>query len=289
MPTIDTDVSRLLALVRAQRPDPLGWSLAADRRWLEHTYFGPGVSLKLWDGVTGELIGCAAVRASGDEPCLVVSMLRPGCEDLWGSQLEWIEATIDDAADEVRVVSECLDDAEVRRWTAAGFDLTFEELAMEVDLIDPAAAPRWPPGAELLEWGPATAIASFEVYEAAFRERPGFPGWSQAEWIQRLTVDDDFLPEASLCVVVDGAPAGFVVADTGHIVQVGVVPASRRLGLASALVLESTARMRARGIRLARLHVNVNNPGSLATWRKLGWRIVGRRGRFVRIRTGAGL
>jgi ribosomal protein S18 acetylase RimI-like enzyme len=105
----------------------------------------------------------------------------------------------------------------------------------------------------------------------------------------RLTGDDDFLPEASLCVAVDGAPAGFVVAEAGHIDQVGVVPARRRLGLASALVLESTARMRARGIPLARLHVNVNNPPALAAWHKLGWRIVGRRGRFVRIRTGAGL
>jgi hypothetical protein len=166
----------LLALVRAQRPDPLGWSLAADRGWLERTYFGSGVALKLWDRITGELTGCAAVRTSDDEPCVVTSMLRPGYEDLWAAQLEWIEATIGDAAGDVQAVSECLNDAEVRRWTAAGFDLVFEELAMEVDLSACAVlAPPWPAGAALLEWDPATAAASFEVYEQPSGSALGFP------------------------------------------------------------------------------------------------------------------
>ena len=147
------------------------------------------------------------------------------------------------------------------------------------------------PCAEPRDAGPLDRVAGrvARAARAACREGPGFPGWSRAEWIRRLTGDDDFLPEASLCVAVDGEPAGFVVAGAGHIDQVGVVSARRRLGLASALVLESTARMRAQGARLARLHVNVNNPGALAAWRQLGWRIVGRRGRFVRVRTGAGL
>ena len=80
----------------------------------------------------------------------------------------------------------------------------------------------------------------------------------------------------------DGVPAGFVVCSKGWIDQVGVVPARRRLGLAGALVTEAAARMRAAGTPVARLHVNTNNRGALAAWRALGWREVGRRGRFER-------
>ena len=92
----------------------------------------------------------------------------------------------------------------------------------------------------------------------------------------------DFLPEVSLCVLMDGLPVGFVVSSKGWIDQVGVVPARRRLGLASALVTEAATRMRAAGTPFARLHVNTNNAGALAAWRALGWRPVGRRGRFER-------
>jgi hypothetical protein len=43
--------------------------------------------------------------------------------------------------------------------------------------------------------------------------------------------------------------------------------------------------MRAAGTRVARLHVNVNNPEARTTWRHLGWRESGRRGRFERLGT----
>jgi len=65
--------------------------------------------------------------------------------------------------------------------------------------------------------------------------------------------------------------------------QVGVAPAFRRRGLASALVTEALARLRARGYDTVFLHVNTNNPGALATWRSLGFQPAGRRGRFERI------
>ena len=144
------------------------------------------------------------------------------------AQHAWIErqvAELDPTAG-VRVVSECLTDTERARWTAAGFDVVFEEIAMESELPDgkPSPEARWPNGSAILEWGDAAAGASFEVYEAAFRGRPGFPGWSRSEWIGRLTGDADFVPEASLCVLRNGAPAGFVVCSRGWIDQVGRRP-----------------------------------------------------------------
>jgi ribosomal protein S18 acetylase RimI-like enzyme len=276
------DLNRILALANGQRPDPQGWSLAVDRRWVEASFFGPGAVRLLQTLPCGEVAACAAVRAAESGGLITVtSMLRPDFEHLWSEQLGWIEAQVAGAAPaRVGVVSENLTDPETRRWADAGYDLVFEELAMEYRLGDDEPAALWPHGTTLLEWDDAAAGASFAVYEAAFRERPGFPGWSVAEWIEGFTGEPNFLPGASFCAVRDGRPVGFVVSGDGWIGQVGVDPAHRRSGLATALVTEARARMRARGTSVVYLHVNRNNPGGLATWRHLGWRECGRRGRF---------
>ena len=296
MSTIEADLDRVLTLARSQRPDPQGWSLAADRDWLKRSFFRPGVTSFPHEGSDGRLGACAFVcepAPEGAGTITVTSMLQPGEDHLWPEQLEWIEARIAEAdPTPIQVVSENLSDGEVRRWAAAGYDLVFEELAMECWLAGDLPSAQWPPGTALLEWDEAdTPAASFEVYEAAFRSRPGFPGLSQSEWITRLTSEEIFLPSASFCAVRHGKPVGFVVSGmgwvsgTGWIGQVGVDPASRRIGLATALATEARSRMRAVGIGIAYLHVNRNNPAGHATWRHLGWRECGRRGRFERALT----
>jgi ribosomal protein S18 acetylase RimI-like enzyme len=271
---------------------PTGWSPAVNVDWLERFYFDVGVSRKLDALRSGELGACASLRAptSEDPVATVTSLIRPGCEHLWTAQLAWIEARVEPAGETaVRVISECLTDHEARRWADAGYQLVFEELAMERSLaVASDLPPRWPRDTSILEWGPPAAEASFQVYVSAFRTRPGFPAWSRSEWIERLTGDEDFLPQASLCALRSGVPAGFVVCSKGWINQVGVEPAYRRLGIASALVAEAMSRMRALGIGVARLHVNINNSDALATWRRLGFRECGRRGRFERVATHAG-
>jgi mycothiol synthase len=287
MSTIDADLDRVLALAKSQLPDPEGWSLAVGREWLKRSFFRPGVTSLLHARIDDDRLGaCAficepAPRGSG--PVTVTSMLAPGDEHLWPEQLEWIHERIAELAPApVQVVSENLTDAEVDRWAAAGYDLAFEELVMERSLAGDLPPVRWPPGTAILEWDADTASASFRVYEAAFRSRPGFPGLAESDWIDRQTHNAMFLTEASFCAVRDGAPSGFVISGTGWIGQVGVDPASRRMGLATALVTESLARMRRLGIGLAYLHVNRNNPAGQATWRHLGFRDCGRRARFER-------
>jgi mycothiol synthase len=282
-----SELARILALARAQRPNPTGWSLAVNVDWLERFYFDIGVARKLDALPSGELGACASLRApSPDHPvATVTSLIRPGCERLWNPQLAWFEARFEAAgASTVSVVSECLTDDEELRWAGAGYQLVFEELAMERSLsIASDPRPLWPRDTSILEWGPPAAEASFQVYDSAFRSRPGFPAWSRSEWTDRLTGDDDFLPQASLCALRSGVPAGFVVCSKGWIDQVGVAPAHRRLGIASALVAEAMSRMRALGADVARLHVSTNNSEALATWRRLGFRESGRRGRFERV------
>jgi mycothiol synthase len=71
-----------------------------------------------------------------------------------------------------------------------------------------------------------------------------------------------------------------VTAARDWIVQVGVVPAARRRGLAAALVSEALGRLRAEGSDQAWLTVNVNNPGAAAVYRRLGFEGRGRRARY---------
>jgi ribosomal protein S18 acetylase RimI-like enzyme len=283
------DLHRILALASAQRPDPRGWSLTLHDGWIERAFFGPGVVAFLQTATDGDLGACASVRPFDEDDraavTTVTSMLRPGCEHLWPEQLAWIHDQMASDAAGLRVVSENLTDAEAGRWAAAGYDLVFEELAMECLLAGDLPPARWPHGTAILEWSAAAASASFAVYEAAFRSRPGFPGLSESEWIDRQTGDPMFLPAASLCAVRDGEPIGFVISGTGWIGQVGVDPVFRRTGLATALVTEARARMQALGIGVVYLHVNRNNPAGLATWQHLGWRECGRRGRFERALT----
>lgn len=282
-----SQIDELIDLARAQLEHPGNWSLATDAGWLTQQYAGLGVHSRLWRGPSGGLLGSAAVRLSESPATVVVaSMLRPGAEALWQEQRPWIDMTVQAMPGDmpVQAVSESINEAEAGRWHSAGYELIFEELVMEHALMrgGPADAPRWPAGTTRLEWSLPAAVSAFEVYEAAFGDRPAFPGWTRDEWIERMTGDEAFLPGASLCARIDGVPAGYVVSAPGWVGQVGVIPRYRRRGLAGALVTEALSRQRALGHDTVHLHVNVNNPAAFATWRALGFKPVGRRGRFER-------
>jgi mycothiol synthase len=80
---------------------------------------------------------------------------------------------------------------------------------MENSIINPA-----PPSLAGLIWRPISladlaalvelaeecrlADQFFRAYHASFRERPGFPGWSAAEWIGGRIDDENAKPEWSL-------------------------------------------------------------------------------------------
>ena len=138
----------------------------------------------------------------------------------------------------------------------------------------------WPGGTTLHEWTAEVAPRFFAVYQAAFRERPGFPGEPAEEWISDVADDEEFRPGWSVLAEVPGiGDAGFVTGAVGWIVQVGVLPAARGKGLGAALVRESLGRMVADGAVEAWLDVNVNN-AAINLYRRLGFRVDGRRARY---------
>jgi len=145
-------------------------------------------------------------------------------------------------------------------------------------------------GLDVVGWSTETAPRFHAVYDAAFRDRPGFPGWTAAEWIEGL-MEDGVRPEWSMLATLPGiGDAGFITgiaadagsaAPDGWVDQVGVVPAARRRGLACALITAALARMSADGASHAWLTVNVNNPAA-SLYRRLGFVSRGRRARFQR-------
>lgn len=190
----------------------------------------------------------------------------------------------------LQIATESLTEPANHLYQAHGFERVFESLVMERDLRLPLPDRALPRGVTLTIWQPNVAEQFFQAYHAAFHERPGFPGWSAAEWIARVT-ENDLIPEWSLLALAGDVPLGFVIGNIdltgdpagGFVWQIGVIPAQRRRGLGSALMVETMRRMQAAGAVSAQLTVNINNPGAIQTYAQLGFALIGRRARYERI------
>ena len=191
-----------------------------------------------------------------------------------------------------RVVCEDLTDEIVARYTAQGYTLVFAEDVMRHDLSDlsdlPASA--LPTGVTLVAWTPEVVPAFFAAYAAAFADRPGFPGWSQEQWVAWTSGDPDFRPNLSWVALADTEPVGFITCaedsreptPVGFIIQTGTRPDWRGRGLATALVVRALRDCRDAGYSAAMLDVNVNNPTARRLYDRLGFRVIRRRGAFQR-------
>ena len=151
------------------------------------------------------------------------------------------------------------------------------QLAAQVQV--PPAQP--PAGLLLSQWGDADPARFFAVYQAAFRDRPGFPGWTQAQWAEWISDDEDFRAGWTLLATLRGSDVGFIASEaTGWILQLGVVPSARGSDIGALLIGESVHRMRAAGETSITLNVNINNPHAIALYRRLGFTRIGRRARY---------
>jgi mycothiol synthase len=250
----------------------------------------------------GRLAACASVSMIGDpgkQRARMVGQVRPDVRGrgIGTYLLQWSQeqgkTLLVEAAEPQRVlqiVTESLTEPADRLYLTHGFACVFEELVMERDLRLPVPDRPSPPGVTITNWQPKLAEQFFQAYHAAFHERPGFPGYSAAEWIAQVT-ENDLKPEWSLLARIDGEPVGFVIGNIdltteppgGYVWQIGVIPAQRRQGLASALLAETMRRMQEAGAGSALLTVHLNNPGAISTYYQLGFIEIGRRARYERL------
>ncbi|GID97998.1 hypothetical protein Adi01nite_74100 [Amorphoplanes digitatis] len=260
-----------------------GLPLAADPGFLRGRWAAPGgVAVQARDRA-GVLVAAGAVRPGGDgDGATFAGMVDPAARGrgLGAHLLSWGLAEGGRHAGPVTVETESLNGGAEALFVARGLRQVFAEDVMRVDLAAAVPDRGWPEGAIVTGWSEAAAGRFHAVYEAAFRERPGFPGWTAEEWIADLVEDDEFRPAWSVMATVPGlGDAGFVTATVDWIVQVGVVPAARGRGIGAALVAEGLRRMRADGGTHVWLNVNVDNP-AVRLYRKLGFEHRGRRARY---------
>jgi mycothiol synthase len=243
----------------------------------------------------GQLAACAAVRLDQTPEHTHANMLgqvhpRQRGRGIGTFLLRWsiaqarvlLSTTPGDRPQVLRLTTESLTPAAERLYQQFGLTQQLAEDVMRRDLQAALPDAPFPLGVALAEWTPALAGQFFEAYQAAFRERPGFPGWSADQWIEWTTGDDGFHPQMSLLAHDGEQPVGFIVCDDAWIVQVGTHPAWRGRGLGAALVVEALRRFAAAGAEHVTLDVNANNPGAARVYARLGFQVVGRRARYVR-------
>jgi mycothiol synthase len=228
---------------------------------------------------TGVLVAAAAVRPLSPGAAFI-GLVDPEHRGR-GAGAALLDWGIGTAGPDLTVETEALTAQGERLFASRGLRQVFAEDVMRVDLAaDPPAAPL-PADLVLHEWTPDLAVRFFTAYEAAFRERPGYPGWPAERWVAWTAGDDEFRPQWSLLAAGPGGDAGFVTSSEGWIVQVGVVPSWRGRGVGGALVTEALRRMRAEGAGHALLDVHVDNPAA-HLYRRLGFTTLGRRAKFRR-------
>lgn len=261
----------------------------------------PGAALGAFNAA-GQMVAGAAVHLTQEvdtERAVIAGQVRPDMrrQGIGTFLMKWsaeqAQALFTDSPAGKRalqVTTESLTDSAERLYASFGYKQIFESLVMRRDFHKPLPECPFPPDITIAAWQPGLAEPFYQAYEPAFRDRPGFPGWSAAEWISKVLAND-FKPEWSFLARQEGVPVGFVIGTIdlttdppgGFIWQVGVIPAQRRRGICSALMAESMRQMQSAGANWALLTVHINNPGAIETYNQIGFMTAGRRARYERI------
>jgi mycothiol synthase len=289
------DVDAVAGLLAAALEIDGGLPFAADAAFLQPRYLPspPGLAVGAF-AKAGHLVAAGAVRPDPSDEAyraIIVGQVHPDerGKGIGTALLRWGMAAgrallADCSPDLPRglvVATEGLTDAAARLYERSGFVQEFAEDVMRRDLAAALPEAPFPPGITVIAWMPKRAGAFFEAYQDAFRDRPGFPGWTQEEWVEWIAGDDDFRPAMSLLARSGDEPVGFAVCDEAWIAQIGVRPGWRGHGLGAALLAEVMRRFRAEGCDEVSLGVNVNNPTAARLYTRLGFEVVGRRARWA--------
>lgn len=288
-PLADGDLAALTKLARACLTADGGQPFAADTAFLRQCYLSGARALAGFD--------CSALVCASSLRRRAIELPRDGQGDagvttglvhpawrrrgIGGHAFGWAAGLAGSGV--LLAESEALGDGAHALYLSRGLSQVFAEHVMRLAAAAHPPAPHPPADLVLSEWGEADPARFFAVYEAAFRERPGFPGWSQEQWTGWISDDEDFRPSWTLLASLGGTDVGFIAAAaTGWIAQVGVVPSARGRDIGALLVGEAVRRMRTAGEADIVLNVNWNNPHAAALYRRLGFITVGCRARYQR-------
>ena len=280
-----SDLPAVTALARRCLSLDGGQPFAADPGFLARSYRSDAETYAGWDGP--ELICVSSLRrlpagAPGDGANAVTTgLVHPAWRrrGIGGRAFDCAAGEVGNGA--LRAETEALNEGAHALYLSKGLSQVFAEDVMQLAERTNLPATRAPEGLILSRWGQADPARYYAVYQASFRERPGFPEWTQERWIEWISDDEDFRPEWTLLASIDGNDVGFIVGDaTGWIAQMGLVPAARGKDIGARLIAEAVQRMRSAGEATIMLNVNVDNPHATALYRRIGFTRTGRRARY---------
>jgi mycothiol synthase len=263
-----------------------GQPYAADPGFVSQRYPPGSDTCAAWDGA--RIVCVSSLRrllpgaGGGQAAAVTTGLVHPEWRRLGvgGAAFDW--AADKAGGGRLAAETELLSDGADALYLSKGLSRVFAEDVMRLAGPARVAPPRASDGLTMSEWGQAGPARFYEVYQAAFRDRPGFPGWAQDRWVEWIGDDEDFRPRWTLLATLDGADVGFIVADAaGWIVQMGVVPAARGQDIGARMIAAVVGRMRRAGHTTITLNVNVNNPHAAALYARLGFARTGGRARYL--------
>jgi mycothiol synthase len=284
-PLAESDLQAATDLAMACLSADGGQPCAASRDFVSQRYLSGAITRAAWHGA--RLVCASSLRQeaalSDRRPAAAVTtgLVHPQWRrrGLGGSAFDWAAGLAGSAR--LRAETEALNDGAHALYLSRGLSQVFAEDVMQLPAWVTVPAVHPPEGLDLLQWGEADPARFYAVYVAAFRDRPGFPGWPQERWIEWIRADEDFRPQWTLLASLADGDVGFIAGEaTGWIAQVGVVPSARGQGIGALLVGEAVRRMRSVGETTITLNVNINNPHAAALYARLGFVMVGRRARY---------
>lgn len=233
-------------------------------------------------GFSDTRLVCVSSLRRPDGAAVTTGLVHPAWRrrGIGGYAFDWAANAAGPAA--MLAETEALGDGAHALYLSRGLVQVLAEDVMQLAAQAPVPPAHSPPGLTLLAWGQADPARFFAVYDAAFRERPGFPNWTQDRWVEWVSDDEDFRAEWTLLATLGDADVGFITADaSGWIAQMGVLPSARGRDIGARLIGEAVRRMRSAGETSITLNVNTNNPSAIALYRRLGFTRIGRRAKYA--------
>jgi ribosomal protein S18 acetylase RimI-like enzyme len=185
--------------------------------------------------------------------------------------------------------NEELDEISEQTYSELGYQTDFIELRMHYPVGQ--ALPEMNTNATFETWTDENQTDFFTTYLDSFRERlTDQPAPDAEEWMADHSEDEDFRPDWSFLAWVDGQPVGFVTmfhwVDSyphAYLSQIGTVPGVRGQGISVTLISKVLALVEAAQIPYLDLHVNTNNAQAIRVYERVGFQMIGRRGKFSRV------
>jgi len=149
-----------------------------------------------------------------------------------------------------------------------------------------------PPGLSWAEWSPELDLEAMQAFNQAFSGHWGVPMMNPEIWRGYFTGVPQFRGDLSFLAMEGESVVGFCInwvegagtpVEEGWVEAIGVIPAWRGKGVASALMVQALSRFQAAGLRGAGLDVDAENPtGALRLYQKHGFEVVKESIHFVK-------